>query len=462
MTVSGLAGALGAAPGGASSHREAPLVAADPQADNTDLYAFVSPDHPDTVTLISNWQPFQEPNGGPNFFPFADGARHDINIDGDGDGKPDVIYRWTFETQDQRAEKTFLYNVGTVTSLDDPDLLFRQTYTLEEIRRGERRVLAEHAPVAPSFTGKASMPDYATLRDQAVTKLAGGARSFAGQAEDSFFLDLRVFDLLFGANLAETGQDTLAGYNVNTVALQVPKNALALGGDAKRNPVVGIWSTTSRRSMCLSKGAKRDCGGFVQVSRLGNPLVNEVVAPAGLKDAFNALRPDQDRTVQALVDRVLDPEVPKLVETIYGIPAPKGPRQDLFEIFLTGIAKATDGPIQQDLNSQLLNADTDPARFVPAEELRLNMAVPPAAEPNRLGVLGGDVAGFPNGRRLADDVLDIGLQALEGAAVNGIVEALAAGDNVPENDAKFAERFPYVGLPSEVAVNQRLVGQSAQ
>jgi Domain of unknown function (DUF4331) len=463
LTVGGLVGALGAKPTNASSHREAPLISADPQADNTDLYAFVSPDHPDTVTLIANWSPFQEPNGGPNFFPFAEGNRHDINIDNDGDAKADLSYRWTFRTDDQRKNETFLYNNGTVDALDDENLLFRQFYTLEEIREdGGRRVLVKDGPVAPSNTGPASFPNYQQVRDQAVVKVGQGSKAFAGQAEDPFFLDLRVFDLLYGANLAETGQDTLAGYNVNTVALQVPKQVLALGQDATRNPVVGIWSTTQRRGMCLAEGGKReDCGDFVQVSRLGNPLVNEVVAPAGLKDAFNGLRPDQDAGVAELVDRVLNPEVPRLVEAIYGIPAPKGERQDLFEIFLTGAAKDNDGPIDADLNSQILNQDVDRNKFVPAEMLRLNMSVPPTAQPNRLGLLGNDLQGFPNGRRLTDDVLDIGLQALEGAAVNGIVEALAAGDNVNANDGKFFANFPYVALPSNQAVNQRLLASEA-
>jgi hypothetical protein len=464
LALAGTAAGLAPDRSEASSHREAPLIAADPQADNTDLYAFVSPDRPDTVTLIANVSPFQEPNGGPNFYPFATGVRHDINIDNDGDGKPDLIFRWTFTNEDRRGVATFLYNDGQVTSLRDPNLLFRQFYKLEEIRPGYgSRVLVKQAQAAPSNVGPASMPDYATLRKQAVTRLGyyNYASAFAGQAEDPFFLDLRVFDLLYGANLAETGQDTLAGYNVNSLAIQVPKNALALRGNAVRNPVVGIWTTTARRSMCLSAGRKRDCGNFVQVSRLGNPLVNEVVSSAGLKDAFNGLRPDQDHKVQALVDRVTQPELPKLVEAIYGIPAPDEPRQDLVEIFLTGIAKATGGPVQVDLNSQLLNKDVNPKKFVPAEELRLNMAVPPAAKPNRLGVLGGDIQGFPNGRRLADDVLDTGLQALEGAAVTGIVKALAAGDNVNADDAAFQNAFPFVALPSNKAVNQALIPPAA-
>jgi hypothetical protein len=240
---------------------------------------------------------------------------------------------------------------------------------------------------------------------------------FAGQADDPFFLDLRVFDLLYGGDLSETGRDTLAGYNVNTIALQVPFEDVALGADPDRNPVIGIWTTTERTRVRITDGSDQKASGdWVQDSRLGNPLVNEVVVPAGLKDAFNSLSPDKDATVQEVVDRVTDPEVARLLEAIYGIPAPATPRDDLVEIFLTGITTKLDGPIQADLNSQLNNQDVDPYRFQPSEMLRLNLAVPVSDNPERLGVLAGDLQGFPNGRRLTYDVVDISLQAVAGAA----------------------------------------------
>ncbi|WP_245886879.1 DUF4331 domain-containing protein [Umezawaea tangerina] len=455
------AGLVGFGPGtaGASSHREAPLIAGDPPVDNTDVYAFVSPDKPDTVTLVANWYPFQEPNGGPNFYPWATDARYDINIDNDGDARPDLTYRWTFTNQDKRGKSTFLYDNGPVTSLDDENLLFRQSYTLEVIDgNGRSKRLVRSGPVAPSNTGAASMPDYGTLRNQAITDVPGGGKSFVGQADDSFFLDLRVFDLLYGGNLSEVGQDTLKGYNVNTIALQVPKSALALKGDATRNPVIGVWSDTERQSMLLTPGQSKPLGPFVQVSRLGNPLVNEVVVPAGLKDKFNSLTPDQDAKVPDLVSRVTDPEVPRLIQGIYGLPAPAAPRTDLVEIFLTGITTKTPGPIKADLNSQLDNADVNPKRFVPSEQLRLNTSVPVAAQPNRLGVLANDLQGYPNGRRLTDDVVDIEVQALEGAAVSGIVPALAAGDAVNANDKAFGTSFPYVALPANTGVNTQSGG----
>jgi hypothetical protein len=506
ITAASLYG-LGPGPATASSHREAPLVAADPAIDNTDLYAFVSPDKSDTVTFVSNWIPFQEPNGGPNFYPFATDASYLVNVDSDGDARPDLRFRWTFKNIDKRGNATFLYNSGPVTSLDDKDLLFRQVYTLERWTAGDRwKTLVKDAPVAPSRVGQASMPDYKKLRDQASISLNADVKSFAGQADDPFFADLRVFDLLYGANLSETGQDTLAGYNVNTIALQVRRSDLALKGDAARNPIIGAWATAERDRVSVNgfdgnnradagnanndrgwraggkdnnnpnryddssryqdKNRSRDKDGDgyranrdndqVQVSRLGNPLVNEVVLPAGLKDAFNSLSPDKDAKIKEVVDRVLYPEIPKLVQGIYKIQAPPGPRQDLAEIFLTGVTTKAGGPIKADLNSQLNNVDVNPNRFVASEELRLNMSVGPAKTPNRLGVLANDLQGFPNGRRLTDDVIDIALQAMEGAAQSGkLVEALAAGDKVDANDRGFEHAFPYVALPNAEGVNTR-------
>jgi Domain of unknown function (DUF4331) len=443
---------------GASSHREAPLIAADPAVDNTDVYAFVSPDEPDTVTFVADWFGLQEPNGGPTFYPWATDANYDLHIDNDGNAKADVSYRLNIRTDDRRGTDTFLYNNGPVTGLDDENLLFRQFYTLSISKGGGWQKIAE-GQVAPSQLGPASIPDYAPLRDQAITELPGGGQTYVGGAEDPFFADLRVFDLLYGADLSETGQDTLAKKNVNTWALQVPLSEVSANGDPTRNPVIGVWSATERKTLQLSPGAATPTGDDVQVSRLGNPLVNEVVLPAGLKDAFNGLQPVEDATIPEVVNRVTDPEVARLLEGIYKIPAPKTPRNDLVEIYLTGIAKGAptlDGsapPIQADLNSQVLNADADKGAFQPAEMLRLNTSVEPTKDPDRLGVLKGDLQGFPNGRRLGDDVIDISLQAVAGAAQSGkLVDALAAGDKVDANDAAFLEQFPYVALPTSQTV----------
>ncbi len=406
----GLAG-LAAPAATASSHREAPLISGSPRLDNTDVYAFVSPDDASKVTLVANWIPFEDPSGGPNFYPFAEHAAYDLNIDSNGDARPDIVYRWVFRDH-YKTGNTFLYNTGPVTSLSDPDLNFTQTYDLTRITRTGRTRLLHDAPVAPSYVGKASMPEYGSLRQQAIKGYGTSAKSFAGQAEDPFFLDLRVFDLLYGGNLSEVGNDTLAGYNVNTIALQVPKADLLGGGD----PIFGVWSTTSRLN---------SYGTSVQVSRLGNPLVNEVVIPVKAKDKFNASKPALDGQ---FLPYVTDPELARDIQAFYHIPAPATPRNDLVQVFLTGVPG--------------LNKD---ATFsAPAEEMRLNTSIPPTATPNRLGVIGGDKAGYPNGRRLADDVIDISLQVVEGELVG---QPTDLGDGVNANDKAFGAHFPYVGLP---------------
>ncbi|UUU20916.1 DUF4331 domain-containing protein [Streptomyces sp. DSM 40750] len=401
----------------ASSHREAPLISGEPQFDNTDVYAFVSPDKPDTTTIIANWIPFEEPAGGPNFFPFSEEAQYDIRVDQDGDAQEDLIFRYTFKTK-TKNDKTFLYNTGVVESLDDPDLNITQTYDIELIKLKNRSAvsktkLADDVWVAPSNVGKASMPDFKKLRDEAVYETASGVTTFAGQADDPFFLDLRVFDLLYGGDLSEVGRDTLKQYNVNSIALQVPSDALA---ESKDQPIVGIWSTTQR------EGAD---GEYRQVSRLGMPLVNEVVNPIKDKDTFNASSPVDDAQ---FLNNVTEPELPKLIEAIYKIPAPAEPRNDLVDVFLKGV---------EGLNQ--------PPHVTPSEQLRLNTSIEPTKKPKRLGVLDGDNQGFPNGRRLTDDVLDIALQVVEGELLGAKNDL---GDAVDKNDKKFGKHFPYVGLPT--------------
>jgi Domain of unknown function (DUF4331) len=438
-----VAGMFALAPltGGASSHREAPLVSADPQIDTTDVWAFVSQDRPNTVTLIASWIPFEEPAGGPNFYAWGDGVHYDLNIDNDYDARPDVTYRWLFSSR-YRNPNTFLYNTGPVTSLNDPDLNFRQTYDLIRINRdnGNKKTVVNDAVSAPSNVGAASMPNYNTNLFDAATVEFGSAPSltWAGQSDDAFFLDLRVFDLLYGADLSEVGDDTLAGFNVNTLALQVPKADLAKGGKADVNPIIGIWSTTSRRStrVQLGDGSQRDQGTFVQVSRLGMPLVNEVVIPVGLKDYFNASKPTQDGAALGLVQ---DPALPHLLNAVYGLDVPDSDpntagiqRADLISVFLTGV---------DELNM--------PEGGTPSEMIRLNMSIPPCSTTcSRLGVLGGDLAGFPNGRRLSDDIIDESLRVVLGVLLpthQPIAETI--GDGVDANDVSFNARFPYVAYP---------------
>jgi hypothetical protein len=438
----GLFAGLGPLTSDASSHREAPLVAADPQIDATDLYAFVSPDRPSTVTIISNWIPFQEPAGGPNFFSWAPGVHYDIKIDNDGNAKPDLIYRWVFRNH-YRNTNTFLYNTGVVTSLSDQDLNFYQTYNLTRINvdGGTSKVLLHNAIAAPSDVGDASMPDYnSDLFDAAVEDFGsgGGSHAWVGQADDPFFLDLRVFDLLYGGDLSEVGADTLDGFNVSGLALQVPKADLAASGDAVANPIVGIWTTASRRSIQIQNadGSTSANGDYVQVSRLGNPLVNEVVIPVGLKDYFNGSRPTQDGAALPLVE---DPELPHLLNAIYGLDIPDSDpntpgvqRDDLVSVFLTGV----DG-----LNQ--------PKHVRPSEMLRLNMSIPPCSSScSTVGVLGGDNAGFPNGRRLSDDIIDEALRVVLGVLLpthQPIAETI--GDDVDNNDVSFNTEFPFLAYP---------------
>jgi hypothetical protein len=315
------------------------------------------------------------------------------------------------------------------------------------------------------------MPDYPAVRASTLRNVTGGGtgagQSFAGQADDSFFLDLRIFDLLYGGDLSETGQDTLDGYNVQTIALKVPKASLALNANATRNPVIGVWSTTSRPTTrvlpatnagTFRTGAPAAGQPLTQVSRLGNPLVNEVVIPVRDKDKFNRSQPADDGA--NFLPYVQSPEVPKLIEAIYKVPAPATPREDLVEVFLTGVCKAASGcpgsvpALEADLNSQLLNQDVVKANFKASEMLRLNMNVPatPASGISRLGVLGNDLNGFPNGRRLFDDVVDIELKVLEGALTGAKTDVFTDGVNA--NDVPFTNTFPYVAQPHQRAVNR--------
>jgi hypothetical protein len=414
---------LGAGSASASSHREAPAIAGTPRLDTTDVYAFNSPDKQGTVTLLANWLPFSEPAGGPNFYTFEDGAWYDIAVDTNGDSKPNVVYRWVFKTQTKNPG-TFLYNTGPVTSLTDPDLNVVQTYDLQVFKNNKWYTLKKNLIAAPSNVGRASMPDYPTLRRQATYDVGGGIDTFAGQADDPFFLDLRVFDLLYGGDLSEVGNDTLRGYNVNTTAIRVPASEL---GGAKNT--IGVWSRTWKR------GAN---GQYTQVSRLGSPLVNEVVIPLKDKDKFNASKPSDDGQ---FLKYVTNPGLPKVVEQVYGIKAPKEPRNDLVQVFLTGVPG---------LNQ--------PAKVTPSEMIRLNLTPFAGQTPSTLGVIGGDKNGYPNGRRLTDDVVDISLQVVEGELVGSPNDL---GDKVDRNDVAFGNNFPYIGLPTSGSMSVNSGGSSA-
>jgi Domain of unknown function (DUF4331) len=425
----------------ASSHREAPLISQDPLADNTDVYAFVSPRNPDRVTLISNFIPLEEPSGGPNFFKFDDNVLYEIMVDNDGDAVEDVTYQFRFRT-DVRNPNTFLYNTGTIMSLDSPAFNVRQFYSVTQIdgprRRGRGTVLGDDLPTPPVNVGFRSTPNYDTLAAAAIRQLPNGIQVFAGQRDDPFFVDLNVFDLLAVPPADTNNSDSVAGFNVHTIAIEVPiteltSNGLRPSSPSDSNAVIGIWSTASRPSVTnRGNGQERHNNHFVQVSRLGQPLVNEVVIPRGVKDVFNSLEPTGDA---AALSFVTDPEVPRLLAALFGIQSPPTPRNDLVTIFLTGIPG---------LNQ--------PPNVRPSEMLRLNVAIQPSPNPNPLGVLGGDVAGFPNGRRLGDDVVDIALRVMAGATpltpgFNGGINA-QLGDGVAGNDKPFLTSFPFVPSPA--------------
>jgi hypothetical protein len=439
LPVLGLSGALLASflgPSEASSHREAPLISQDPVADLTDVYAFRSPDDPDTVTLIANVNPFENPAGGPNFNKFGDDVRYRLNVDNNGDAVPDIRYEFDFRTEIRNPD-TFLYNTSQVTSLDDADLNQVQTYSVSEWRDGTRTVLAEGLPVAPANVGERSTPDYETnLGEPAVQALGDtGIRAFAGPRDDPFFVDLgKIFDLggLGPFNPAhviplpeEAGEDYVAGFNVHSIALKVPIDQLV-----EDDPVIGVYATTLRsttRTIARNRsGTIANEGRLREVSRLGQPLVNEVVVPVGAKDRFNASRPRDDAQ---FIGPVLDPELARLIPQLYpGVDVPSdvpvdgvdlGGREDIATIFLTGIAGIN-----------------QPANVVPSEMLRINTSMD---------------TGFPNGRTLTDDVTDIELRALAGASPLGPNADTAPqnllGDGVDGNDRPFLDRFPYLAPP---------------
>jgi len=424
----------------ASSHSEAPGTAKDRLADDTDLYAWVTADAPNKVTIVGNWVPLLEPNGGPNFYGFDDEAFYYFNIDNVGDAQDHVRFQFKFTTT-RANPNTFLYNTGVVSSFDDPDLNVRQTWTLTRYDNGVPTVLAHDRPVAPNFVGPKSMPHYNQLAQSTTTELTDGTKIFVGPRDDPFFVDLAaIFDLLtirrVPGNRGE-GIDGVGGFNVMTIAMQIPKDLVTRDGKEPHatNSVIGIYDSAERfntRSI-NPDGSIGLSGEKVQVSRLGNPLVNEVVIPLKDKDKFNRTKPTGDG---AFLPYVLDPELPKLFNAIYGIPIPATDRDDLVKVFLTGI---------EGLNKPATGGQ------VPCEMLRLNLAIPPSKHPRRLGVLVGDNAGFPNGRRLIDDVVDIAERAAAGGYVlrpaTNKRPANKLGDGVNFNDVPFLPYFPYVAPP---------------
>jgi Domain of unknown function (DUF4331) len=470
----------------ASSHREAPITALDHAADITDFYAFVSYDHPDRVTLIMNVDPFLQPSNGPNYFPFDPSVVYEIKIDNNHDALADVTLQFRFQTHIQDAALPVGF-AGAGNGIDAPanspapvkpgtpivppaitsltgdgaaGLSLQQTFTVEMIKGGRRVSLTNSngSPLiaVPSNVGPRTMPNYDALAAQGVYSLQGGntrdIRVFAGTVADPFFIDLgATFDSLnfrpaAGGGVLSPAQDandqlnsapnSVAGFNVNTIAIEIPIELLtsdgAIHGATNPKAVIGAWATTSRQEITIRRSPfpEKNLGGLAQIQRLGNPLINELVIGTGSKDYWSMSDPVNDGQFASFD---LDPLIARVFNAVYGLNIPAPPRTDLLPLVTYAAPIAPSGT---------------PAGPV-ADLLRLNTGVPPTPMSNRkrLGLIAGDAAGFPNGRRLTDDVVDIFTRV----GVGGI---LAKGFNVSPNnllgdgvnapDVPPQETFPYV------------------
>ena len=442
-----------------SSHREAPEIAKDPVADSTDVYAFVSPDKPGTVTLIANYIPLQSPAGGPNFYEFGNDVLYEIHVDNNGDGQADVSFQFRFRTTVRNPE-TFLYNTGPIQSLDSPNWNRRQSYDVSM----SGRTIGTGLACPPCNIGPLSTPDYTALAAQAVHQLGGGITVYAGQRAEGFYVDLgAIFDLAdlrpfeqlhatFGlpALQAAPGVNATNNVNVHSIAIQVPVSALTRSG----HPTIGVWTTASRQRVRLwdaDQGENVDSGPFRQVSRLGNPLVNEVLIPLGHKDQWNSLPPSDDKRFAAYVTQpglaaLLPVLYPGVFPNLAALVKSAKPRADLEAIFLTGIPAG------------LIAGFTNFTGSVLADMLRLNTSIPPtpSAKQSIYGLLGGDAAGFPNGRRVTDDVVAIELRALAGVTYplidknfkpDAAAGELTDGLTPASVHAPYLGQFPYLGVP---------------
>jgi hypothetical protein len=457
-----------------SSHREAPLTSIDPTADDTDVYAYTAKGAEDDLTVVANWVPFEDPAGGPNFYRFDQKARYYINIDNTGDGRYDVRYRFKF--RDQNKGGSFLYALPGVESITSDKLLQKQFYDVERLsygyeqgassskkgkkhsRKGKSRkhkskrrkharkrvlrsvrTVARNIPVAPNNVGPKTFPDYDAVANQAITELPGGGKVFAGQRDDPFFVDLgAIFDGInidapgrpgIGIGNKSGGKDDLAGYGVHSIVLQVPeervtKNGKDVDSADDKNAVVGVWASTERKRVSVL-ASHNDEDDYVQVSRLGNPLVNEVIIPVDRKDEFNRRSPATD--AEKFGQFVVKPELAAILNALFPgvVNAPENNRVDIVQAVLQGLPG---------LNQHSKNPK-------PVDTIKINLGTPPTDDPQRLGALVGDLGGYPNGRRLTDDVVDIDLQVVAGALVGN---KIALGDGVDQNDKSFLSSFPYL------------------
>jgi hypothetical protein len=456
-----------------SSHREAPEISKDPVADNTDLYAFVSPDQPDTVTLIANFIPLEDPAAGPNFYEFGNDVVYQIHISNAGRGTADITYSFEFYTE-IRDPETFLYNTGTITTLDSANWNRRQFYSVTRISGGRSEVLARDLPCPPCNVGPLSTPSYANLAQAAVHTLPGNRTVFAGQRAEGFYVDLgAIFDLgdlrpfqslHIGPRPAAPGVNATAGKNVHSIALRVPKTDLAQGGYAAADAsdprsVIGVWAVAKRHKASLlhGDGPSFGVGPFMQVSRLGMPLINEVIIPMGRKDSWNLDSPDHDKQFAAYYEHpglagLLPVLYPDVFPNLAALDKAGTSRADLVAILLTGIPPG------------IVTGFQNYTGTVQADMLRLNMGVAPTASPSLMGLLGGDAAGFPNGRRVFDDVTTIELRAIAGAtyalvdksykpdgAAGLIYDVIDPSKYSPSTlsaiGVTYLDSFPYLGTP---------------
>jgi hypothetical protein len=483
--VSAFMAALLAVPpaGLAASHREAPITALDHKADITDFFAFVSYDDPSKVTFVLDVDPFLEPGNGPNYFPFDDNILYTIKIDNDNDAVEDITFEVKFQTE-IRAPGVFTGFVGAgdginapanspapvapgtpivppaITSLDGPGsagLSLRQQYTVTMVKHGTSTALTNTTGgplfAVPSNVGPRTMPNYSELAKQGIYTLENGIKVFAGTVDDPFYIDLgAAFDSLNFRQSAgggvltatqdaddnvNTAPDFVSGYNVNTIAIEVPIAMLTRTGTrvAANNPAatIGAWGATFRPQITVRRAplAAESSGPYSQVQRMGNPLINELIIGTGFKDFWSMSQPKNDAQF-AKFD--LDPLLARVFNAVYGISIPTPPRTDLLPLVTYAPPIAAPG------------TKAGPV----ADLLRLNTGVPPtpAANRRRLGLLAGDASGFPNGRRVSDDVTDIAARVVAGVLHSGfnVFPNNRIGDGVNTNDLPYQETFPYVAF----------------